>query len=192
MSSKNYRTLAGRIKRAMFALMVVRICGIDHDAAHGKITRQCIRLNLPRRTDVARFSRSICMTGFLLLTASLFLPVVQHGKPLVGAECAFVSSAILTFPESSTQSDTWDAWYCRAAWLANGCAFVVVLLAAIGGKACRTIAYFVLALLFVLIVVLCYADFSSIEYRYFGYYIWLCGLLMLGLSGISLNLRREQ
>lgn len=125
------------------------------------------------------------------MVISLILPSVSHGSPMLGFQCAGLSAVVAVTPAPDYDPDPSDVIYCRIAWLANLLSVVVMVISLFDENTFQsaTIGAFVVLLLCLFFLLL--NDHPGVSERFVGYYLWLLGLLLVGVSGAVRVIEKE-
>jgi len=123
---------------------------------------------------------------------SLVSPSVKHGSTMLGFHCAGMAAVVAATPGPEYELDPSDVIYCRIAWLTNLVTIFVMLISLLDEKAFQfvTIAAFLVLLLALLFLLA--EDHPGVSERYFGYYLWLMGLLLMGGSGPARVIEKKE
>lgn len=127
------------------------------------------------------------LVGIFACGISLFSPAVKHGKILSGLELNAISTILAFLGSSQGETSSERTLMCRVLLIANVCAPLMLLLGSRLFKGVPYFGYVVFAVLTLCVLFLLTVPYSEIESVYWGYFVWLAGLVLIALSGL-LNL----
>ena len=122
---------------------------------------------------------------------SLVTPSAKHGSPMLGIACAGLAVVVAVTPGPEYEIDPSDVIYCRIAWLANLLAGIAIVSSLLDEKAFQYATIGIVFLFLVSLLFLLTEDHPGVTERYFGYYLWLLGLLLMGGGGVARVIEKE-
>jgi len=134
----------------------------------------------------------IGLAGSLLVLISLVSPSAMHGSPMLGFHCAGLAAVVAVTPGPEYDLDPSDVIYCRIAWAANLLSVVVILISLLDERACQHATIGLFCVLLLCLFFLITEDHPGVTERYFGYYLWLLGLLLMAGSGAMRVIKKEE